>query len=236
MSITYLDVVNAVLRDTNEVPLTQTNFASARGFHAFLKEAVNRALMDMANYSTEWPWLANLPLDIGVSAHSNEIETIRRQAIYEIPPEASEVDWDTFVLTDMRGKEAKQLKPISYEEWAHYGHADVLSNRTQEDIGEPVVIYRTKDGRGFGLSPVPDKQYRIQFNSWQSPAFLVNPMDTLPFADRYYTVLVHRARYYAWMFRENIEQARIARDDYTGAIKDMKRALIKPIFTRMRAV
>lgn len=236
MSLTYLDVINAVLRDTNEVPLTATNFHNARGFHAFLKEAVNRALMDMVNYTTEWPWLANVPMDVGVSAHSNEVETERRKVIYEFSGDVMEVDWDTFVLTDMRGRESRPLTPISYEEWAHYGHADVLSNRTKEDIGTPSVIYKTKDGKGFGLSPVPDKSYRIQYISWGQPALLKDPTDTLPFPDRFYTVLVHRARYYAWMFRENIDQARLARDDYTGGIKSMKQALIKPVYNRMRAV
>lgn len=234
--MTYLDVINAVLRDTNEVPLTPTNFHNARGFHAFLKEAVNRALMDMVNYTTEWPWLANVPMDNDVSAHSNELETDRRTAIYEFPGDVMEVDWDTFVLTDMRGRETRPLTPISYEEWAHYGHADVLSNRNKEDIGTPSVIYKTKDGKGFGVSPVPDKSYRIQYISWHSPALLKDPTDKLPFPDRFYTVLVHRARYYAWMFRENIDQARLARDDYAGGIKVMKQALIKPVYNRMRAV
>lgn len=236
MSLTYLDIMNAVLRDTNEVPLTVNNFAQVRGFHAFLKEAVNRSLMDIVNESTEWPWLAAVPLDVGVSAHSNEIETERRRTIYDFPEGVMEVDWDTFIITDMRGREAQQLRPISYEEWAHYGNADVLSNRTNEDIGRPTVIYRTKDGTGFGLSPVPDKSYRIQFNSWSAPALLSNPMDPLPFADRFYNVLVSRARYYAWMFRENLEQAQLARADYNDGINKMKRALIKPIFNRMRAV
>lgn len=236
MSLTYIDVINAVLRDTNEVPLTPTNFKNARGFHAFIKEAVNRALMDMVNETTEWPWLANVPMDVGVSAHSNEIETQRRQAIYEFPEDVMEVDWDSFVLTDMRGREANPLGPISYEEWAHFGHGDVLSNRTNEDINKPSLIYKTKDGKGFGLSPVPDGAYRIQYISWKSPALLKEPTDSLPFPDRFYTVLVHRARYYAWMFRENVDQARLARDDYSGGVSSMKRALIKPIFNRMRAV
>lgn len=234
--MTYLDIVNAVLRDTNEVPLTAQQFPNARGFHAFIKEAVNRGLMDIVNYTTEWTWLANVPMDMSVSAHSNEIETERRKAIYEFPEDVMEVDWDTFVLTDMRGHETKPLRPISYEEWARYGHADVLSNRTSADLGVPEVIYKTKDGRGFGVSPVPDKAYRIQYISWHSPQLLVNPTDPLPFPDRFYTVLVHRARYYAWMFRENIDQARLARGDYDAGIAQMKRALVKPVFNRMRAV
>lgn len=235
MSLDYLYVLNAVLRDTNEVPLTATNFHTARGFHAFLKEATNRALMDLVNESTEWPWLANVPLDVDISAHSNEIETARRQAIYSFPEGVMDVDWDSIVLTDMRGKETTPLTPISYEEWARKGHADVLSNRTKEDIGTPRVIYKTKDGQGFGLSPVPDKAYRVQYISWHSPALLRDPTDKLPFADRFYNVLVSRTRYYAWMFRENVQQAQMARADYDDGVSNMKIALIKPISLVMRA-
>lgn len=236
MSLNYLYLINAVLRDTNEVPLTDQNFYNARGFHAFLKEAMNRAFMDIVNESTEWPWLANTPLDTDVSAHSSEVETERRQVIYEFPEGTLEVDWDTFVLTDMRGRESKQLTPISYEEWAQEGHADVLSNRTNEDIGTPAYIYKTKDGKGFGLSPVPDKNYRVQFISWRVPGFFNDPSDLLPFPDRFYNVLISRTRYYAWLFRENFQQAQLARSDYQDEVRKMKQALIKPIFTTMRAV
>lgn len=234
--MTYLDIVNAVLRDTNEVPLSEQNFYQARGFHGFLKEAVNRSLMDLANESTEWPWLANMPLDINVSAHTNEIITDRKVAIYNLPEGVMEIDWDSMVVTDMRGKETSKLTPISYEEWATYGNAEVLSNRTGDDLGTPRLVYKTKDGKGLGLSPVPDKAYRIQFISWNSPKLLVNPSDPLPFPDRFYNVLVSRARYYAWMFRENIDQARLARGDYKDGVEQMKRVLIKPVFNRMRAV
>lgn len=236
MAITYLDVVNAVLRDTNEVPLNEQTFNLARGFHAFLKEAVNRSLMDIVNETDEWPWLANIPQDVGVSAHTNEVTTKRRQVIYEFPEGVMDVDWDSFVVTDMRGKETRPLTPISYEEWQRYRHADVLSNRIETDIGTPNVIYRTKDGKGFGLSPVPDKNYRVQFISWHQPSLLNLPTDPLPFPERFYTVLVHRTRYYAWMFRENAPQAQMASRDYDRGVKQMKQSLIKPIFNRMRAV
>lgn len=236
MALTYLDVVNTVLRDTNEVPLTAQSFLNARGFHAFVKEAVNRGLMDIVNSSSEWPWLASVPMNMGVSAHSHEIVTDRRQAIYEFPQGVNEVDWDSMVLTDLRGKETFRITPISYEEWAHYGNADVLSNRTNADLGRPTVIYRTKDANGFGLSPVPDKNYRIQFISWKAPELLRGPNDALPFPDQFYTVLVSRVRYYAWMFRQNSDQAQMAFRDYDTGLKNMKQLLIKPVFTHMRAV
>lgn len=236
MALNYLEVVNAVLRDTNEVPLTAQQFTNARGFHAYVKEIVNRALMDIANSTTEWPWLANMPMNTGISAHSNEIVTERRKAIYQFPADTMEVDWDSVVLTDMRGKESYRIRPISYEEWARYGNADVLSNRNNADLDRPTVIYRTKDNEGFGVSPVPDKSYRIQYIGWKAPQFLKAPTDTLPFPDQFYNVLVSRARYYAWMFRQNSEQAQMAFRDFDTGLTNMKRSLIKPAFTHMRAV
>lgn len=236
MAITYLNIVNDVLRDVNEVPLTEQTFVTARGFHSYVKSCVNRALMDIANASMEWPWLVNMPMDVGVSAHSNEIVTSRRQVIYEFPEGSAEVDWDSFVVTDMRGKETSTLTPISYEEWQRYHNSDVLSNRDVADLGKPSLIYKTKDGMGFGLSKVPDKAYRIQYISWHQPKILEAPTDTLPFPDRFYTVLVHRARYYVWTFRENIQLAGAAKADYLEGLMLMKQMLIRPIFDTMRVV
>ena len=235
MSLDYLYILNAVLRDTNEVPLTASTFSTARGFHAFLKEAVNRALMDLVNESTEWPWLVNVPLDNEVSAHSTNVETERRRAMYDFPDGVYEIDWDTVILTDMRGKETKRLTPVSYEEWAKYANNDALIVTGNGNLDEPTTIYKTKNGQGCGLSPVPDKAYKIQFITWKRPSLLTQPTDPLPFPDVYYNVLVSRARYYAWMFRENVQQAQMARADYKDGVENMKTALIKPIFTCMRA-
>ena len=46
-SYTYLGLVNRVLEDFNEVPLTSMNFASAAGFQAYVKDYVNDALLDI---------------------------------------------------------------------------------------------------------------------------------------------------------------------------------------------
>ena len=236
MALTYLDIVNFVLHDTNEAALNPVNFMQTRGFHSFVKEAVNRALMDIANESDEWPWLANLPENPCVSAHSDSVKTDRRQAIYQFNDNVSEVDWDSFVVVDMSGQDVWPITPISYEEWQQQASVDVLANRAKADLGRPTVIYKTQDGRGFGLSPVPDKDYRVQFIAWHSPTLLSLPTDTLPFPERFYPVLVSKARYYAWMFRENTAQAQAAFRDYDSGIRKMRQSLIRPVFNRMRAV
>lgn len=236
MPLTYLDIVNFVLHDTNEASLTSANFMQTRGFHSFVKEAVNRALMDMANESDEWPWLANLPQNPCISAHTDSVKTDRRKALYEFPDNIMDVDWDSFVVVDMSGKTATPLRPISYEEWQQQSSSDVLANRSVATLSRPQVIYKIPDGTGFGVSPVPDRDYRIQFIGWHSPTLLFTATDTLPFPERFYTVLVSRARYYAWMFRENIQQASAAKGEFEQGIKRMKQSLLKPTFNRMRAV
>lgn len=233
MALTYLEIVNAVLRDTNEVPLTSTQFTNARGFHAFVKEAVNRALMDIVNASDEWPWLAEVPLDGELTAYSNMVPTDRKVATYEFPAGTMDVDWDTFIATDQRAKESQPLTPISYEQWQTYASSDVFSKREDDQLGFPKCIYKLKDNSGFGLSPIPDKEYHIQFVSWKSPSFLMTPNDTIPFPDRFYTVLVNRTRYYAWMFRENPQQAQQAFRDFQTGLERMRQTLIKPVVTVM---
>ena len=44
MAYTYLDITNEVLARMNEVALTSSNFAAARGFQVQCKNAVNDAI------------------------------------------------------------------------------------------------------------------------------------------------------------------------------------------------
>jgi len=43
MATTYLQLTNELLREMNEVALTSSNFASAIGIQAHVKDCVNRA-------------------------------------------------------------------------------------------------------------------------------------------------------------------------------------------------
>lgn len=236
MAITYLALVNEVLQITNEVPLTSLTFSAARGFQMFVKNSVNRSLMDIVNESDEWPWLANAPLNPNLSVHSNEIMTVRRQAVYAFTSVSSAIDWDSFVIENLQAKETTPLSSIQLEEWKRYRASDAFLNRKERDLGVPTHIFRTPDHSGFQLTTIPDKAYRIRYNTWKAPTFLVNDTDTLPFSDQFYNVLVLKAAYYAWKFRENNEQAGMSRGDYTKAVSHMKRILIRPNFQRMIAV
>ena len=56
MASSYLVLINNVLRDLNEVELTSSNFSSSRGIQTAVKDYVKRAIDDIINADTEWPF------------------------------------------------------------------------------------------------------------------------------------------------------------------------------------
>ena len=86
MPYNYLDIVNEVARRLNEAELTTTNFATAKGFHGTIKDAVNSAIHDINQYYLYWPYNHN----------SDEITLVAGETRYSFADEAKYVDFDTF--------------------------------------------------------------------------------------------------------------------------------------------
>jgi hypothetical protein len=235
MAKTYLDIVNLVLQDANEVQLTETNFTSSRGLQSFTKEAVNRALMDIATSTPEWNWLKT-----GTAQSPNTVSTVADQQWYEFKTIAapdtaySHIDFDTFFLTDTVNDTYKPLKYLSYDEW--HKHLRDIDEDTGDEGGVPKYVIETNDSNLFGLSPVPDDTYTISFRSWEDANILINPLDTLPFPDRYFNTLVARGRHYLWTFKENDFQASVAQQEYLEGLNRMKEQLTTPKGRKMRLV
>lgn len=231
MAKTYLELVNIVLRDINEIPLSEAAFQNPRGLHAFVKEAVNRALMDVINFNDEWPWLASAVLQPGTSAASHEFTTTPGVVEYTLPTGIDQIDWDNVILTDTVNSEETRYKL----DFVEYDHITDRLEDFEEDL-RPRYVYETPSKLYIGVFPKPDAAYKISYIAWREPSFLVNATDTLPFEDRYYTVIVSRARYYAWLFRENAQQASIALNEYEDNLKTMYRNIVMPKSRQMRAV
>ena len=58
MATTYLQLTNEILRESNEVVLTSSNFSSAIGIQQFAKDCVNRAYNDIVSSEPRWSFLA----------------------------------------------------------------------------------------------------------------------------------------------------------------------------------
>lgn len=239
MSTTYLEVVNNVLSEMNEVLLTSANFDNAVNIQRHTKNAINRAYFDMNNPEYKWPWLA-------VSNSQNEyygntyVETVAGTRWYllngsstGINDDYSHADWEHFSLTEegVAGKSApyeiRNLQYSSLEEWrdrwAVYEERDKSDSAT---YGIPQRVLRNPDNRRFGLSPIPDGVYRIYFFAYTRPTKLTAHDDELVIPDQYVHVLESRALYYTWQRKEMFEQSQQANQDYRNELRHMRQQTI----------
>ncbi len=243
MATTYLDLSNEVLRELNEVVLTSGSFASATGIQGFVKDAINKSLFDVANSEPQLPFFS-----AGVSGSTDPfygnvtVATVAGQRWYTLKASSSSitsdyaaVDWDDFYITtiNVSGESAPftstGLKYLTLADWKrYYRDAENADDADSQSYGEPKYVYKSPDHRKFGLSPIPDKVYNVHFYAFEKPTALSAYDDTIPMPEQYSNVLTARTRYYVHQFKENIQQAAMALDDYKKALRHMKSNLINP--------
>ena len=243
MATTYLDLSNEVLRELNEVVLTSGTFASATGIQGFVKDAINKSLFDVANAEPQLPFFS-----AGVSGSTDPfygnvtVATVAGQRWYTLKASSSSitsdyaaVDWDDFYITtiNVSGESAPftstGLKYLTLADWKrYYRDAENADDADSQSYGEPKYVYKSPDHRKFGLSPIPDKVYNVHFYAFEKPTALSAYDDTIPMPEQYSNVLTARTRYYVHQFKENIQQAAMALDDYRKALRHMKSNLINP--------
>ena len=243
MATTYLDLSNEVLRELNEVVLTSGTFASATGIQAFVKDALNKSLFDVANAEPQLPFFS-----AGVSGSTDPfygnvtVATVAGQRWYTLKASSSSitsdyaaVDWDDFYITtiNVSGESAPYtstgLKYLTLADWKrYYRDTENADDADTQSYGEPRYVYKSPDHRKFGLSPIPDKVYNVHFYAFEKPTALSAYNDTIPMPEQYSNVLTSRTRYYVHQFKENIQQAAMALDDYKKALRHMKSNLINP--------
>ena len=235
MATEYMAIVNDILGEMGEVRLTSSNFATATNIQAAVKEFVNRAYFDLNNPTNKWPWLA-------VGGPQNNfygnkyIETVAGTRWYLLNELAANVnddygyvDWENFSLTTegVAGESdpytVRNLPYINLGEWRdHYAESEEKNKYNSDSYDTPYRVFRSPDNRRFGLSPIPDKVYRIYFFAYTRPVALVNYDDEFVLPDQYITVLKARTRYYAWQRKENANQAAIAHQEYEAGLKSMR--------------
>src|SRR5210317_1252794 len=243
MATTYLQLTNELLREMNEVALTSSNFSSAIGIQAHVKDCVNRAYLDIVLEEPQWPFLSVGDSGTTDPMYGNTyVETVANTRWYELKPASSSilddygsVDWDNFYLTTVgvTGESApytaKNLRFTTVDEWKDFYRARENADDAEDaNGGEPKRVIRSPDGRMFGLSPIPDKVYRVWFYAYTQPTQLSAYSDAIVFPDMYKTVLLSRARYFIHQFKENIQPAALALEEYRRGLKLMKSNLMTP--------
>jgi hypothetical protein len=243
MATTYLDITNEVLRELNEVPLTTSTFANAKGIQAFVKDMVNKAIFDIANEEPQLPFLAaglsgaTDPFygNVTVPSVAGTRWYLLKSGSASLADDYASIDWDDFYMTtiNVSGESApyvsKGLKFLTLADWkSNYRDSENADDADGQVYGEPRYVIKSPDSRKFGLSPIPDKVYNIHFYAFNKPTALSAHGDTIVLPEQYSNVITSRVRYYVWQFKESPQQAAFALDDFRKAMKSMKSNLMNP--------
>jgi hypothetical protein len=216
MAYNYLDLTNEVNRRLNEVELTSSNFASATGFYAHNKDAVNAAIRDINHSHHEWGFnhvLAEETLTAG---------TVR----YGFPADANTIDFDTFRIKEdsTLGNKTQKLTIISYEDYlSKYVDQEYSTDTSKRAV--PSFVFHAPS-QEFGIVPAPDQAYELVYEYYRVPVDLETYSDVPTIPERFRHVIIDGAMYYAYLFRSNEQSASLSKGKFEEGIKRMRIMLV----------
>ena len=216
---TYVTLVNELLRRLNEVTLDTAGdgFDTVRNVQALAKDAINNSIRNILQTGQEWPFLK--------VTYTQTLTAGTR--LYDFPADFASVDWDTFYIKqlDSTSNTPSFLPTISFEEYTQrYRGLDDQAD-SGSGISAPQRVYQTYESK-FGVTPVPDNSYEIEYVYWKFPADLVLFNDTCLIPDRFNHVLVDGAMMYMMRFRSNDQSAAIHQQNFDNGIRSMRRILM----------
>jgi hypothetical protein len=216
MAYNFLGLVNEVNRRFNEVELTQSNFATAKGFYSSAKDSVNAAIRDVNQTHHEWPF-----------NHVIEEETLSAGlSRYAMPADASTVDYDSFRIKEDNtlGNDTVKLTSITYEDYLHrFVDQEYTSDTSARDLPRYVAQAPSQE---FIMIPSPDQAYEVVYEYYRVSVDMQNPTDVPYIPERFKHIIVDGAMYHAYMFRGNEQSAALSKTKFEEGIKRMRIILI----------
>ena len=219
---TYVSLANEVLRRLNEVQIDAAGdgFDTLRNVQALAKDAINSSIRRILQDGQEWPFIKTTTtqtLTAGVTT-------------YSFPADYSSSDWDTFYIKQLSSKlnTPAVLKPMPYEEYTQ-------SHRASDDVAPatglsvPTQVFQTY-GTTFGVTPVPDAAYEVEYVYWSTPASLAVYNDISVIPDRFSHVVIDGAMMYMMQFRSNAQSAQMHQAAFESGIKAMRNVLMDDTF------
>lgn len=217
MAYNFLSLSNDVATRLNETHLTSSNFGTATGFYAAIKEAVNSSIRHINQSHFSWPY-----------NHNTQEQTLEAGVTrYAVPAEAKYVDFDTFRVrrdTSLNLGEGYHLDQLSYDEYIDR-YVDQEDETDTTKGGPPVNVFRTQNNE-FGVVPMPDAAYQVDFEYFIFPVDLSLSTDVPTIPERFRHVIIDGAMYYAYLFRDNLELATISQRKFDDGIKQMRVLLV----------
>ena len=213
------------MRRLNEVTLNTAGdgFSTAKNVQAIAKDAINNSIREILQDGHQFPFLkttATQTLTAGTGT-------------YDLPTDMASVDWDTFYLQALSsaGNTARSLPTIPFEEYVRIYKA-IEENSGTGARSSPDLVYQTSEEK-FGVTPLPDAAYVIEYVYYKFPADLSAFDDEMIIPDRFKYIIIDGAMVYMMRFRSNEQSAQIHQAKFQEGIKAMRRLLLDdPLFVR----
>jgi len=216
---TYVALVNQLLTRLNEVTLATTGsgFDDVRNVQALAKQAINNSIRNILQTGQEWPFLK--------TTYTQTLTAGTRQ--YDFPADFATVDWDTFYIKELgsASNTPSFLPTISFEEYTQRYRGLDDQGDSGSGISAPQRIYQTY-GSKFGVTPVPNDAYEIEYVYWTFPADLSAYDDVAVIPDRFNHVIIDGAMMYMMRFRSNDQSAALHQQSLQEGIRSMRRILM----------
>lgn len=217
MSSTYLALTNELLRRLNEVTIDQADFPAVRNVQALAKDAVNASIRKIIQSAQEWPF----------TLATQEQTLTAGTGTYSFPADTSSVDWESFYIKKLeaQGNSPSRLPAISYTEYLENYRVSDDTNNSGSGISAPIRVYQTQEEK-FGVTPVPNDAYVVEFKYWTYPTDLSLFSDTCVIPARFNHVIIDGAMMYMMRFRSNDQSSQLHQNDFVEGIKMMRRVLV----------
>ena len=113
---------------------------------------------------------------------------------------------------------------MPYEEYTQ-SHRSTDDTAPATGLGAPTKVFQTY-GTTFGVTPVPDKAYVVEYRYWKYPEDLVASADVCIIPTRFKHIVIDGAMMYMMRFRSNEQSANIHQDKFNRGIKSMRRLIV----------
>jgi len=223
---TYLSLTNELLQRLGEVPMDSSEFPNARNIQALAKTAINSSVREILHVAQEWPFTLQT---------YTQTMTIG-QSVYDFPADMSSVDWESFYLKTLDNiNQPGKLDTLNYVDY-------ISKYRPQDDLNgaggynSPRYVYQTQDLK-FGVTPLPDRAYEVEYKYWSFPANMVLAADVCIIPDRFSSVILDGAMVYMMVYRSNEQSASIHQTRFDQGIKTMRRLYLdEPLYITSTAI
>ena len=170
---TYINLVNELLRRLNEVEIDTDGFTSTKNVQSLAKDSINSSIREILQEAQEWPFTLvtyEQTLEVGTKT-------------YDFPADFSKADWETFYLKNTNTTDPGVLNTLSYEQYVS-GRRAIEDTAGTGGYTKPINVYRTQEEK-FGVTPIPDAAYVVEYKYWKFPSDLVTSDDVCIIPDRF---------------------------------------------------